>query len=86
MHALRVGVTADAVPQLLLGQRVLLAKNVRARLKGERTGTDVGDQVSDALLLKELGKEAGPVGLHGHACCLGDSADVLCLHATCAAR
>ena len=41
------------------------------------TSTNVGDQVSDALLLKELGEQAGPVGLHRHTRCLGHCADVL---------
>ena len=41
------------------------------------TSSDVHDQVLNALLGKELGEEAGPVGLDGDAGSLGDGDDVV---------
>ena len=43
------------------------------------TCTDVRDEVCNVLLLKELGKETGPVWLHCHTSSLDDGLDVVSL-------
>lgn len=43
------------------------------------TSANVGDQVLNFLVGKQLGKQAGPVWLNGEACCLHDAVDVVSL-------
>ena len=42
------------------------------------TSANVGDEVLNALLGKELGEQTGPVRLDLNLGCLGDSQDVVC--------